>query len=419
MKIKKDQILNFFQKTFDSRRKKIFGLIGLFLIFGLLAWRVFFKKEEALELQTVPAEQGMIISSVSASGEVLSVNIISANTKASGIVSQVYVQDGDQVKKGDQILKIEPDLQGQQKQAQAWASYLSAKNTLESAKATQYSLQADMFADWDTFKELAERDEYDEDHIENRNLPEYHIPEKDWLAAEAKYINQAAIISQAQAAVNNNWLSYQLASSVITAPADGIITSLMFAEGMSIGTLDTGNTTSNQKVATIETGGLPIVSVNLSEIDVSQVKIDQKATITLDSLPEKTFTAKVVGVDRIGKITSGVAQYPAILKLDSGSNEILPNMTATAKIIITRKDNVLLVPSSAIETQGDQNFVAIPKGDQEQFVPVEIGLVSETQTEIISGLQEGDLVIANNLSSRSGENSPFGSSGFRMMRMAH
>jgi len=96
---------------------------------------------------------------------------------------------------------------------------------------------------------------------------------------------------------------------------DGVITSLMYAEGMGIGTLDTGNTTSNQKIATIKTEGMPIVSVNLSEIDVSRVKLEQKATVVLDSIPDKTFVGKVIGVDRIGQTTSGVTQisgnYPA------------------------------------------------------------------------------------------------------------
>jgi multidrug efflux pump subunit AcrA (membrane-fusion protein) len=336
----------------------------------------------------------MIVSSVSASGQVLSVNIMNANTKASGVVSKVHVKDGNEVKKGDKILEIDLDLQGEQKYAQAWASYLSVKNTLESVKATQYSLQADMFGKWDTFKELAESDEYDAgEHPESLNLPEYHIPEKEWLAAEAKYKNQEAVINQAQAAVNSNWLSYQLVSLVITAPADGTITSLMFAEGMSIGTLDTGNMTSNQKVATIKTEGTPIVSVNLSEIDVSRVQIDQKATIILDSIPDKTFTGKVLGVDRIGQLTSGVTQYPTIIQLDSSSDEILPNMTVTANIITDIKNNALLVPSGAIVERNGQVMVRVLVNKNEEFIPVEIGLSSETQTEIVSGVEEGSEVV--------------------------
>ena len=423
LKSKKQVIVVFLKKLF-SDRKKIVILVMLVAVLAFMGWQATAGKEEKQQFQTSEVERGMIISSVSASGQVLSVNVMSANTKASGIVKKVYVQDGDYVNKGDKILEINLDFQGQQKNVSAWSSYLSAKNSLESARASQYTLQVDLFSKWDSFKELAESDDYEESDgtpkYEQRALPEFHIPEKQWLAAELKYKNQEQVISQAQVGLNSSWLNYVQTSPTITAPTSGIITSLMFAEGMSIGSLDTGNTTSNQKVATIKTEGMPIVSVNLSEIDVSQVEIGQKATITLDGITDKTFIGEIIGIDRIGETTSGVTQYPAIIRLDSSSREILPNMTVTANIIIDRKENVLLIPSSAVQTQDEQNFIKILKGDQAQSISVETGLVSDTQTEIVSGLEEGDLVITGTVSSvGSQENgsSPFGGGMGGMIRM--
>ena len=412
--------MDFVKRIFSGRKK--FIVIGfLIILLGFVGFNIFTDKGEKSQFQTTPVEQGMIISSVSASGQVLSVNVMSANTQASGIVKTVYVKDGDEVKKGDKILEIDLDFQGEQKNAQAWSSYLSAKNNLESAKASQYSLQADMFGKWDTFKELAESDEYDaEEHPENLNLPEYHIPEKEWLTAEAKYKNQEAIITQTQVAISSAWLTYVQTSPTITAPMNGVITSLMYVEGMNIGTLDTGSSTSNQKVATIKTEGMPIVSVNLSEIDVSVIELGQKAVITLDSIPDKTFIGKVIGVDRIGQTTSGVTQYPAIIQLDSSSTEILPNMTVTTNIITDRKDNVLLVPLNTVQTQGGQSYVTVLVDGKSQSIPVEIGLSSDTQTEIVSGLNEGDLVVSGSISSTGSQQngtSPFGGGVGGMMRM--
>ena len=414
----KKRMIDLRKKIFKNRKLTI-GLVLILVIGGYFLFREANDNNEPV-IQTTPVEQGMIISSVYASGQVLSVNVMSANTQASGIVKTVYVKDGDEVKKSDKILEIDLDFQGEQKNVQAWSSYLSAKNTLESAKATQYSLQADMFGKWDTFKELAEKDEYNvEEHPENLNLPEYHIPEKEWLAAEVKYKNQEAVIAQAQVAINSAWLTYIQTSPTITAPMNGIITSLMYIEGMSIGSLDTGNTTSNQKVATIKTEGMPIVSVNLSEIDVSQVELDQKATVILDSIPDKTFTGKIVGVDRIGQSTSGVTQYPAIIQLDSSSKQILPNMMVTANIMIDKKDNALLVPSGVIQSQGDQSYVNVLIDGKPQSVPVEVGLSSDTQIEIVSGLNKGDIVVSGSVSStgsQQNKTSPFGGG---MMKIAH
>jgi len=166
---------------------------------------------------------------------------------------------------------------------------------------------------------------------------------------------------------------------------------------------------------------MPIVSVNLSEIDVSQVELDQKATVILDSIPDKTFTGKIVGVDRIGQSTSGVTQYPAIIQLDSSSKQILPNMMVTANIMIDRKDNALLVPSGVIQSQGDQSYVNVLIDGKPQSVPVEVGLSSDTQIEIVSGLNEGDAVITNTISINNNQDSdsPFGGGMGGMMKMAH
>ena len=400
-------VIQLVKKILVSPKKLVVVLIILAL--GFFGWRRLNKGKQQPQFQTAKVERGTIVFSVSASGQVLTVNIMSAITKASGVVKEVYVKDGNSVKAGDKILEATLDLQGQQKNAQAYSSYLSAKNTLESAKATQYSLQADMFEKWDTFKELAEGDDYKDESSPNRGLPEFHIPQKEWLAAESKYKNQAAVVIQAQAAVNSAWLTYQLSSPVITSPTNGTVTSLMFSKGMSIGSLDMGTSESNQKVATIKTEGTPIVSVNLSEIDVSQVKLEQKVTITLDSIGDKTFTGKVIGVDRIGTYTSGVTQYPAIIQLDSGAVQILPKMAVTANIIIAVKDNTLLVPSSAVVEQDGQTSVRILRNNRQQLTLVETGLISDTQIEIVFGLEEGETVIVGTISDGDtmGGTSPF------------
>jgi multidrug efflux pump subunit AcrA (membrane-fusion protein) len=421
MQIKKADSLAAWKKLTSGRRKFVLVALGIGLAMLIGWWLLGKNQAEESSWQTAQVERGMIISSVSASGQVLSVNVMSANTQASGIVSEVFVKDGDFVHKGDKILAIDLDFQGEQKYSQAWSSYLAAKNSLESARASQYTLQAEMLNKWESFKSLAESETYEDPNSDNRTLPEFINSQNEWLSAEIKYKTQQQVISQAQSGISSAWLSYVQSSSVITAPMDGTITSLMYAPGMSIGTLDTGSSTSNQKVATIKTEGMPIVSVNLSEIDVSQVAIGQKVTVILDSIAGKTFTGSVAGVDRIGQSTSGVTQYPAIIRLDSSSAEILPNMTVTANIVIERKDDVLVVPSGSVQTQGGESLVTVLEGERTQAVPVVTGLVSDTQTEIVSGLSEGDTVVTGTTlqqTSQEGE-SPFGSSGMGIMRMAH
>ena len=186
---------------------------------------------------------------------------------------------------------------------------------------------------------------------------------------------------------------------MVYAPFSGEITNIGLVEGMVIGgSLSSDSTSSSQRVAVIKRPSAPIISVTLSEIDVPKVKVGQKATVSFDSISDKTFTGKVATIDRIGSVSTSVTSYPVNIKLDSTSEDILPNMAATANIILDVKSDVLTVPSGAIVTQNDQNFARVLINGKEEQVEVEIGLSSDTQTEIISGISEGDTVITGTIS---------------------
>jgi len=91
----------------------------------------------------------------------------------------------------------------------------------------------------------------------------------------------------------------------------------------------------------------------------------------------------------------------------------------TANIMIDRKDNALLVPSGVIQSQGDQSYVNVLIDGKPQSVPVEVGLSSDTQIEIVSGLNKGDIVVSGSVSStgsQQNKTSPFGGG---MMKIAH
>ena len=382
------KISKFFQSFFKNRLKAVIILaviVGLIIVVG----RLVKSKNQQPQIQTQKVERGTIVSSISASGQILTANIVNITTNTKGLVKKVYVKDGDKVWAGQKLMELTLDSDAQQKNAAAWASYLSAKNNLDSAQATLYSLQSQEFAANQKLINNAVARELKTDD------PTYIQENTDWLAAEAKYKNQQNVIVQSRAAINSAWLSYQSVSPIVTAPISGTITNLTYTEGMSL----SASSDASQRVAVIASEGTPLSSFNISEIDVSKVRPGQKATIKLDSLADKTFTGKVITVDKIGATTSGVTNYPVIIKFDSGASEILPNMSATANIILEVKDNVLLVPSSAVQKQNDQNVVRVMKGKQQQVVNVEVGLISDAQTEIISGLSEGDEVITSNTAS--------------------
>ncbi len=354
--------------------------------------------------QTATAQKGTIISTVTGSGTVNSDNSNNITTQASGVVSAVYVKDGDKVKAGDKIAELDLDLEGQQKANQAWSAYLSAQNNLKSAQADLYTTQSTMFTDWNTFFNLATDSTYQNSdgspNNTNRALPEFHIAQDNWLASEAKYKNQQNVVAQAQVAETAAWNAYQQASSIIYAPISGTVSGLSLQKGSVINSQSSNNTSATTtSIAGIKTDAKPTISIDLTEIDVPKIKVGDKATVTLDAFPNKTFTGKVISVDLIGVINSGVTNYPTVILLDNSNDEILPNMSATANIITATKNDALMVPTSAVTTANGASTVQVMQNGVPQTVSVTTGLTSDSDTEITSGLKEGDTVVTATISS--------------------
>jgi membrane fusion protein, macrolide-specific efflux system len=398
----------------STRKRKIISLL-IIIVVGFFIWRGSGGQKSAVTYQTAQVAKGTLVVALTEAGQVAVANKVSIVTQASGIISNIYVKSGDRVNAGDKIAEITLDTAGQQRQAQAYSQLLSAQNNLQSANTQLYTLQNQLFVANQKF--VNDRGVTDPS-TDQKNDPVYIEENAAWLAAEAAYKNQTNVIAQSQANLNNSNLSYQLTSGTIVAPTNGVVSDLTITQGMQIGSSNTAagssTNTSNQAVASIKTGNSTTVTVNIAEVDASKVQVGQKATITFDAISSETFTGKVMGINTTGNVSSGVTTYPAVIQLDDTSNSsILPNMSATASIISKVKDNVLLVPSSAISTVGNASTVKVLKNGQVSSATVEVGDSSDSQTEIISGLSEGDTVVTSTISTTTqSSSSPF-SGGLR------
>ena len=378
-------------KWFLSRSLVVKIVLILVVIGGVVvSVRSVSRGSKAVQYQTATVERGTVVATISASGTVLISNLVTITTGASGVVKNVFIKDGDTVTAGQNIAEIFLDSSGAQQAASAWSSYLSAKNSVDTANTTLWTLQSDMFSKWDTYKKLAESADYDTP--EERTLPAFFIANDNWLAAEAKYKQQQSVIAQTNAALSSSWFFYQTRSPMITAPIAGTVTNIGLVTGMVL-TSQTG-----QRVAVIANKAAPLASFTISEIDVPNVTVGQKATITLDSIAGKTFTGVVATVDRIGTTSNTVTTYPVTIKLDTSSDQILPNMAANASIIRETKADILMIPTSAVQMQNGTSTVRVLRNGKEEQVTVQTGISSDTQTEIVSGLSEGDVVITGTTS---------------------
>jgi len=280
---------------------------------------------------------------------------------------------------------------GEESLASAWSSYLSAKNSLDSAKTQLISYESDSVSAQEAFDDEKEDNSYQS----HNDRISYLLSENSYEIAQSNYDNHLSVINQKQTAVNKAWLTYQAQSPTIIAPGNGVIANIVVVEGMDITNSLSERTSAT--VASIKREGTPIASLNISEVDINKIEVGQKVELSLNSIPNDIFMGEVVGIDKIGTVSSGVSNYPVIVKFDEDSDLVLPNMGVDAEIVIQQKEDVIYVPSAAIVSMKRNNTVRVQNGSEIENVKVEMGIVTSEFTEITSGVNEGTTIIINTL----------------------
>ena len=179
----------------------------------------------------------------------------------------------------------------------------------------------------------------------------------------------------------------QLESATLAAAYDGVILELNLGEGEWVG--------ATTVVAVLaDLSALEIVAP-LSELDVVSVQEGQMAMVQLDALPDVRLQGHVAHVAPSARIEQGVANYATTIVLNDPSGTVRPGMSASMYIVTDRREGVLLAPNRAVRSQGGERVVAVLGGGSLEWVTVETGAFNDTTTEIVSGLEEGQDIVAN------------------------
>ncbi len=196
-------------------------------------------------------------------------------------------------------------------------------------------------------------------------------------------IAQTGVV-QAQVALQQARLALEQAQ--IVAPFAGVVTAVNITPGQAASGAATG------AIQLADLNHLQL-SVDMAETDVVNVKVGQPVQITLDALPDLNLNGKVTQVSPAGTITQGVVNYPVSIALSGPPASVKTGMTATASVVTQQANNVIVVPNRAVHIQGRQKFVTVLFQGQPMQVPVTTGLISDTETQITSGLKPGDQVV--------------------------
>jgi multidrug efflux pump subunit AcrA (membrane-fusion protein) len=198
-----------------------------------------------------------------------------------------------------------------------------------------------------------------------------------------------------------NKVQNQLEKAVIVAPFDGVIATVKVEEGDVLSSVNYATTTI---IELIDPSRMEL-KTKVDEVDIPSVKLGQKAIIKLDALPDLKLEGTVTAISLLPSEEGGVVLYEVKIGFDvPESSGLRGGMTATADVVTDERSNALLVPNRAIRQDSSGNpVVKIMVGDQTQERAVVTGISDGLQTEIISGLNEGDRVV---IESRAGTGLP-------------
>lgn len=212
------------------------------------------------------------------------------------------------------------------------------------------------------------------------------IRRQDITQAEAQARRTAASVANART---------QLNYTDIYAPRDGVVVK-KYAEVGSIvtaGRASIGGTGAGVALVDIADVTKMRISVDVDETDISKIALGQSVDITVDAYPNELFSGMVKTIAPQAVTTSSVTTIPVTVQLDWTDKRLKPGMNATCDFVTERKKHALLVPSEAVKETDDGNTVQILRGKTPVTVPVQVGIVGNDNTEILSGVQEGDRVV--------------------------
>lgn len=319
------------------------------------------------EKKTFNVKKGDITVSVSGTGQVYAGDQVDLKPQVAGDgldVTSVKVENNQEVKKGDVIATLD-STEMQKKIREAQLSLESAEIKMKQTKK-QYNNKT-------------------EDDVWARKL-------------------QKITLEQNQISLNNAYEDLQDYS--IKAPFDGVVTGLSVSAGDSI--------SRDEVLASVITKDFKS-TISLNEIDAAKVKIGDKASLTFDALDGLKVEGKVSKVATIAEVSQGVVTYEVEIGFDSPSELLKPGMSVLVEIEIESAENVLILPSEAIqEGKNGKSFVLIEQNGQVERKAIETGLSDEVNVEIKnSDLKEGDSVVSNDfvLTSNSSKNNSGNLSG--------
>lgn len=386
------------------RTKIIIAVVVVLAIGGITAASIVSKGKEGTAVTFGKVERTELVSKVTANGQIDAQRKVDLSAHVMGQIVNLAVREGDVVKKGDFLLQID--------QKQLAASAEGAAASMRALFSERDASRANLSEAQQNFARAKKN--YDERIIS----PAEH--DRARTSLDAARANVATIEERiAQSRANLAAARDTLSKTTMRAPMSGIITALPVEEGevAVIGTMNNPGT----KLLTIADMSLVEAVMEVDETDIPAVKVGQRASVTIDAYPNKTFAGVVTEVGsspmlRNGVQTSGEAvNFEVKIQLDNPPEGVRPGFSASADITTGTRSNVLAIPIQALVVREkpadkgakapaksaakaparpqEEEGVFLHKDGKAKFAVVTTGLAGDSSIEIASGLTEGQEIV--------------------------
>lgn len=380
------------------RRNIIIGIVAACTVVAVLVWTVTSKQSADApgepSLQTTPVMRGEFTDEVKASGNVQPMNSVVVTPEVDGIISEVFVSEGDYVEAGATLLTIRNDSLDKAVR-EADIQLQSAKTQLSSAKDNYTTAYNAYYAD----------------------------------QTDLATVNSAAdAVDAAQLSLETAQSAYDDAVATankrtVTAPASGTVVVMNAVEGAAVGSgagagaAATATAGSSGALITIGDLSQMTVSVQVNEMDISKVSVGQAARATFSALPNVELDATVTRIATVSSSDSSsavssyggsVVTYAVDLLIPNPDPSLKPGMTASVTISSTDIPDALMLPISAVTGEGDQATVSVVTSQDETGLPtteerhVTVLATNGTMAAVEGNIAEGDEVVIGVMQGDSG-----------------
>ena len=380
-------------------KRAVLVLLAVLLIGGgIFVYKKFLSKPSIQVLETAKVERGSIRGVIVETGIIKPQvgALVKIGARATGEIVKMKVKIGDRVKKGELIALID-DREILMSIEQQKASLSATRNTLSQIELTYPERINEAKANYEYAKvnyereqELVKREYTTVDAVDKaksqfeatgailkRLQDEYKTQEK---IAKANIEDITAKLKQ-----NETILTY----TKIYAPIDGVVSDVTAQEGETVVTgLQVANLVTVLDPTSLE------MWIYVDETDVGRAKVGQQVEYYVDTFPDKLFKGTIEKIYPQPVIKDNIVYYLAIVKVTKDDTHFLkPEMTTHINIIFDEKSNILIAPNAAIKFEkGKQIAYKVIGQNRVQKVELKTGIRGEENTEIISGIKEGDVV---------------------------